>query len=631
MNRNFSVTAVLALCATLAACGGGGSGGGSTDLPDPPVLPPVTPPDVVTPLTLSSLELAQTHVLPPAGRSWTLSEVSESLHFVGGREALVLVGLAQADVSQPVIEGWRDGVRLGEVTLDAPNLLPPTEAGGAAYSSSRYSATLPATWMQPGLQLRVVADNYGASEFRDVIIGADMSVMLHVLPFYLFGADNNDRAHAQTAQPDAATVDEIYAKWPVARLTVQNHPAQRVNWPTLVIGPSGSAPAYVMDSSDDEQAGFQVLGAVLGVIGRLLDANGEDAQAVQIYAPVVQQDAAGNYSGPGGGLGSIGGDTGVGDDAFAGIFIHEQGHAMGLPHVGEAYDDGRYPYFWGSIDGSAWGYDAIRSEFLPPPLPVTANRFDGCQSDSFAGNPRAIDDRNRCIKQDPMQSGSGDQDPSYRFATFSDYSTAMMQRHMEEEYVVADSAFASGYKRWDWVNRRWNEFLPTTTNNAQSGFDGGFPIQRNVPVYSIALTLSRTQTPGATQIYPPIRYTGNLIRTVDPTDPMQRDEVRNYRSPYNGTGAGRWYCVNSGCDYTLRVRYANGVVRHVLLQGAFRSFDDAGGSFRPNSGNPNHSDSFRSYLVNVPDEGALLGLELLDTPLAWDVGLPPVPAVLASR
>jgi hypothetical protein len=79
------------------------------------------------------------------------------------------------------------------------------------------------------------------------------------------------------------------------------------------------------------------------------------------------------------------------------------------------------------------------------------------------------------------------------------------------------------------------------------------------------------------------------------------------------------------------VRYANGVTRHVLLQGAFRAFDDAAGAFRAESANPNHGDSFRSHVVQVPDEGALLGIELLDTPLAWDAGLPPLPRVLASR
>jgi hypothetical protein len=318
---------------------------------------------------------------------------------------------------------------------------------------------------------------------------------------------------------------------------------------------------------------------------------------------------------------------------------------MGMPHAGEAFDDGEYPYEWGSLDGSAWGWDGTRREFLAPFVPVTADRFSGCESDSFAGHPRAIDSDNRCIKQDPMQSGSGDQADGYRFATFADYHSAMMQRHFEGRttlngsgthvysggYSVRDTNFPGGYKRWDGIDREWVNVTPTTTSNAQNGFNGGFPIQRDVPVYAIALTISRAGTAGATQIHPPLSFTGNLIRTIDPTDAAQRALVRHYRAPYNGNGEGRWYCSNSGCDYTLRVRYANGNIRNVLLQGGFRNFDYPGGrnhtnppasDFDPDSSNPNHGDSFRRFVVNVPADAAIQRIDLLDTPIAWDAGVP---------
>ena len=634
-SRNTAVRVAVAFCALLGACGGGSGGGAS----NPDSITPVT-----TPLTFNALELAQTHVLPEDGKRWTLLNAKESLHFVGRRRALVLVGIGQADASRPVIEGWIEGVRLGEIALDPPNRLPPTEGGGLPYAHDRYSAMLPGDWMQPGLQLRVVASNYAPSALRSVTVGADMPLTVRVLPFYLFGADDADRPYAQTAKPDAATVNEMFEKWPLAALMVDTHPAQRVQWPRLVIGPSGSAPAYMMDSSEDQQQSFQTLGAVLGTLGRLMDANGDSPQAFQYYAPLIQQNAAGDYRGPGGGLGTVGGDTGAGDDAYRGVFIHEQGHAMGLPHVGEAFDDGEYPYEWGSLKGSAWGFDATRREFLAPFVPVTAEEFTGCHSNTYAGRARAIDAQNRCIKQDPMQSGSGDQAEGYRFATFSDYSAATMQRHFEgltridedgereydDGYVVHDVRFPGGYRRWDGIDRAWVNVTPTTTSNAQYGFNGGFPIQRDVPVFAIVLTISRAGTPGATQIYPPLSFMGNLIRTIDPTDAAERAEVRNYRSPYNGTGAGKWYCVNSGCDYTLRVRYTDGTVRHVLLQGAFRAFDDAGGAFRPNSSNANHSDSFKSYAVNVPADAPLQRIELLSTPMAWDNGVPALTIPIAT-
>ncbi len=605
---------------------------------------------VSTPLTFSALELAQTHALPENGKRWTLPNASESLHFVGRRRTLVLVGIGQADASNPLIEAWVEGAKLGELALDPPNLLPATEAGGPAYASNRYSATIPGDWMLPGLQLRLSAGNYAPSTLRSVDVGADMPVTVRILPFYLFGADNGDRPYAQTAKPDAGTINEMFEKWPVAALMVDTHPVQRVNWPRLVIGPSGSAPAYVMDSSDDQQAGFQSLGSVLGIIGRMMDTNGDSPQAFQYYAPLIQQNAAGDYRSPGGGLGTVGGDTGAGDDAYRGVFIHEQGHAMGMPHAGEAFDDGEYPYDWGSLKGSAWGYDATRREFLAPFVPVTADTFAGCASDTYGSHPRAIDAQNRCVKQDPMQSGSGDQADGYRFATFADYHSAMMQRHFEGRttvaasggheydggYAVRDTSFPGGYKRWDGIDRRWINVTPTTTDNAQYGFNGGFPIQRDVPVYAIALTISKTSTAGATQIYPPLSFTGNLVRTIDPTDAAQRAVVRHYRAPYNGAGEGRWFCSNSGCDYTLRVRYTNGVIRHVLLQGAFRNFDYPGGNhptrgnFDPDASDPTDGDSFNAYVVNVPADASIQRIDLLDTPIAWDAGLPVLPTVLAT-
>lgn len=590
------------------------------------------------PLGFSGLELAQTHVLPPEGKRWTLSAATESLHLVGGRDTLALVRIAQRDAVDPVLEAWADGARLGTVSLDPPELLPPTEAGGATYASDRYSATIPGDWMRPGLQLRIRAGNHAPSSLRDVVVGADMPVTVRILPFYLFGADDGDRSYARTAKPDAATVNEMFEKWPVASLIVDTHLARRVHWPRLVIGPSGNAPARVMEASGDQQASLQALGVVLGMIDRLMEANGDSPQAVQYYAPLIQQDASGRYASQEIGLGSIAGDTGAGDDSYRGIFIHEQGHAMGLPHVGEAYDRGQYPYPWGSLGGSAWGWDATRRAFLAPFVPVTANRYRACAGDTFVGHARALDAQNRCIKQDPMQNGSGDEAKGHRFATFSDYSVAMMQRHMETTYAVADTAFPSGYKRWSGPDRKWVNVTPKTTNGAQQSFRGGFPVQRNVPVHAVALTISRVGAEGATQIYPPLSFVGNLTRTIDPTDAAQRAVVRPRRAPYDGNGEGRRYCSNSGCDYTLRVRYTSGDVRNVLLQGAFRNFDypagtrhpGAPGDFDPDASNPNHADSFQSYVVNVPGDAPIERIELLDTPMAWENGVPLMSVPIAT-
>jgi hypothetical protein len=608
-------------------------------------------PVALTPLSITALELAQTHVLPPQGKSWTLTTSSgttrnETLHFTGGRSALAIVGLSAANATSPVLEGLIDGVSLGSVALQAPSALPITEDAGPAYAANRYSATIPANWMRPGLQLRAAATNYSAGPSSAAItVGGDFTYRFRVLPFYVFGANENNtggRTLAAIGTPDAAIQQAIHAKWPIAILEAANHPAGKVVWPRLVIGPRNDSggvarAAYVADATDDYLDGFAGMSAQIAVLGRLLSANGEAPLAVQYYAPLLALNAAGQYRSAGGGLG--GGSVGVGDELYRGIFIHEQGHAFGIPHVGDAFDDGEYPYEWGSLAGSNWGFDVAANLFLPPFIPPTADSYVGCASDTYGGHPRAIDGAGRCIKQDPMQSGSGDQSSSQRYATFSDYSNAIIQRWFEGVTTVAaggshsysggklvrDASFAGGYKRWDTIDRAWVNVDDSTTGLAQGGFNKGLPVQRDVPVYSIALTISKAGTPGATQIYPPLRYTGNLLRTIDATDTTELASI----TP-GGSAPFRWYCINSGCDYTLRITYAGGSQRHVLLKGGFRAFNNPGGAFPASATNPVDSDSFDNFVVNVPGDLAITRIDLLNTPMAWTAAPTILSPVLAT-
>lgn len=578
------------------------------------------------------IELAQTHVLPLGGKTWVMTGATESIHFVGQRSALALVKLSTPYPASPVLQGWLNGALVGEVALNPPASLPRTEASGVAYATDRHSAVVPAAWMGSGLQLSVRATNLGSSRRQPVSVGADMAVNLRILPFYLYGADDTDMPFAQASGPDTATVNELFAKWPVSALNVSLHPAQRVNWPYLVLPPDGNNAAYIANNKDEEKVQSSPavsLGTVLGTLGDIMRANGEGGLNVQYYAPTIMQNSAGLYKGPAGGLGTVGGDVGAGDSSYTGVFVHEQGHAMDLSHAGDAYDANRYPYLWGSLAGSNWGYDAIRNEFLPPFMPTTASRYGGCATQTFGGHARAIDAQGRCVKQDPMQSGSGDQDPSYRFATFSDASTGIMQRHMESSYVVPDAARASGYKVWDRTAMRWTDYTPATTSYAQNGLLANFAVQKNVPVTSIALTISKAGTAGATQIYPTFSYTGNLIQQIDPTDAAQRTAI-NPLASWSQDVPWRWYCVNSGCDYSVKVSYANGTVRHVLLQGSFRAFSDPDGALKAGATDPLQSASFRRFVINVPNDATITRVELLDTPSAWK-GVPASPVVLACR
>jgi hypothetical protein len=237
-----------------------------------------------------------------------------------------------------------------------------------------------------------------------------------------------------------------------------------------------------------------------------------------------------------------------------------------------------------------------------------------------------------------MQSGDGDQAAGYRFATFSDYSAAMMQRWYEgvaadggdgQPHTNAggrlfeDEAQPGAYKRWDSLDQAWVPVAQATASKGIFGLDLNLPIQRDVPVHAVIVVYTPA-TPSASLIYPPLSFRGNLLHTIDPSDTQQRASI------VPDTGTYPWYCRNGGCDYTLRVTYADATVRTVLLQGGFRPFNQATGTPPASASDPLDPDSRRVWAVNVPAPAAIQKLELLDTPQVWQ-GLPASPTVLISR
>ena len=239
---------------------------------------------------------------------------------------------------------------------------------------------------------------------------------------------------------------------------------------------------------------------------------------------------------------------GTGDFAYQGIYIHEQGHALSLPHQGTAYLEGKYPYIDGSLKGSVWGYDQIKQEFLAPYVPSTASRYANCHTTPAT---RPVDSQGRCVKRDPMWGGDGDQAAGYQFATFSDFSTGQMQANINN-MIFEDVYSATGFSKWDNATKQRVDVPKTTTSKGLDGLDGGLPMTQNVPVQTIVVTFSKAPCdvqvdPYATcnaagvntnisQIYPPVAYTGNLLRTIDPTVPA------GLASIVPNTSANPWYC-----------------------------------------------------------------------------------------
>jgi hypothetical protein len=165
-------------------------------------------------------------------------------------------------------------------------------------------------------------------------------------------------------------------------------------------------------------------------------------------------------------------------------------------------------------------------------------------------------------------------------------------------------------------------------------------LQRNVPVYSIVFTASVAgivelsdptklsyadtvvYTQDLTQIYPVLSGVGHLMRLIDPSKPAELALITPKTGQYYS------YCRNSGCDYSLRLTFADASVQMIVVQKGFRGwFNDA---IPATINDANSTNGFRTWAVNVSSAKAISKIELLETPEVWK-GLPMNPKIIATR
>ncbi len=257
------------------------------------VILTVTPVEDVPMIT--KLELVQTHLIPAEGKSWSGENFKNyNLHLVGNRDALVFVDMASANdrVVDAVVEAYVNRQKLGEVALNTPDTLPKTEANGPAYSTTSSWANLDKSWIKPGLELRVRANEGQYAETKPVKVGAPGEFTMYTLPFYLFGLDETDISLGQVTVPDKATQDEYFAKHPFAKFNIVNHAAGKIIWPYIVVGPREGRSAKKVDYKEQQGDTFAVMSAVLDTLQAIRSANGDKPLNVQYYAPLLMATTA---------------------------------------------------------------------------------------------------------------------------------------------------------------------------------------------------------------------------------------------------------------------------------------------------------------------------------------------------
>ncbi|NNC87462.1 MAG: hypothetical protein HKN82_03255, partial [Akkermansiaceae bacterium] len=462
--------------------------------------------------------------------------------------------------------------------LTGPAVLPASVPDGLGVVQHSYddsfTATIPAAWVQPGLEVTVNAGTASTS-ITNIEIGAPTRVIMRMFDVHYFGQVTGDYP--------AGWEDELEAKWPVAELEVRRLPD--VVFPELVIPPRAGLPAARVTSPSDylQQTGQNFDGeqaAALAWNGALKRAGGRSGRVYLSYINIYGVNAGGQ----------AGGFSGVGNGTSAGILHHELGHALSLPHWG---NNAAYPYkgamhgiqppasFNETHAGPAWAFDLRTGAFIPP----TA------QPNNVSGHPAGT------YKVDPMQGGgTGWQEPGYLLNHFSDYSMNQMRNYLDGHVVVWNQTLGQ-YAGW---NQATGDYTNVVSNNGVQ-----YPIEHDADVITVMASVSGAN-PGVNMVYPPIGpYVGGRIKTFDPTVPAERVEAQAIFAPANG------------CDVTLRI-----------LQGGVEKTYMLAASWEPGA-DPLSGGSLKTEAVNLlASDGEVTRVDLLLTPDAEDNGLPADPEVL---
>lgn len=517
-------------------------------------------------MTIAGVYLAQTHVLRPDDPLFKL---------VGNRPTLLKVQVVAPNGTAvpPVTAVLSVDSETTTLTLDGPDTLPGNFEAEIGKVEHRYddsfTTLIPAEWILPGLNISVTAGT--ATVNHDIKVGAPTELKMKMFDIHYFGLGTNDYP--------AGAFDELEAKWPTASLDIER--IRDIDFYELVVPARGGAPYVRVTSKQDykDQTGLNFDGEQAAALQWVaaLSASGGNYDVAMQYINIIGVPAGGQ----------AGGFNGVGGISL-GIFHHELGHALSLPHWG---DNSSYPYkgemygiepqpgvYMGTHVGPTWAFDLPSMTFIPPTV----------QENSVGGEVGYY-------KKSPMQGGGqGDQEVGFFYRHFSDFGVNRMQGYIEGKVAV----FRDGnHYKWDDGD---GDYTRSVTSNGVR-----YPIEHDVQVISVMASTTLSDM-NVNMVYPPMGpYEGNLILTFDPTNASDR------------ATADAVFCPSGGCDFTLRVMQGGQQKTYML---------SASGTA---GGDPYSNSSLKTAAVNLrASDGAVTQIELLLTPNAEKVGLPSNPEVL---
>jgi len=488
-------------------------------------------------IVIEDIFIAQTHVLRPDDPYFRLTS---------NRKALLKVNITSADeqASPTVVATLMLGQRTTKLILKGPAKLPRSIQKDQHTFANSFTADIPSDWVNPGLKISISAGN-AQKYIEGLKIGADHTLRLRYFDFRAFG---DMKVFYEFTEE---SFKEMEAKLPINKFDFIY--AGQFDMPAFVIFPYKGNPARV--ATTDTPDNHHSL-TFLRNLAELQRANGE------FYTTYY----AAGMSTAGGGWG--GGTRFAGISSF-GVFWHEFGHSLSLPHNDKRPE---YPYKGDNISqfdynaGPVWAYDPVKRNFIPPT--IQDNSIGGTKYQKNWG----------WYKHDPMwQKDTDEQEKGYYFMHFSDYNIFKIKEYLEQSYERKSAQ--GGYEKWDVATSSW---VPTKRAVWE------YPSQENLPVYSLFGMASVTKE--ANFIYNPMAYTGNLIRTYDPTNAADKKAMQEDK-----------YC--EPCNLTLKI-VQGGKTKYFALRNYFKS-----------DKNPQTEEGTQPWAVNVPQsDGKIELVQLFYTP-----------------